>query len=140
MQHSVYWKSPVTGDWGPNPFAHGGIKPVYPEMYLIGGGSAGLGLKFSLRVYSIVNKASRARGFVGIGNASYSEAMVAGRFWVGSGFRYSRDGRALISQSGSRQFRPQQYKSSLGFRQANYESRFYPKGSWINNAHLKIRR
>jgi RHS repeat-associated protein len=76
--------------------------------------------------------------FYGVGTAEAGAANAAGSEWVGPGSRISSDGRALVSQSGLRQYRFPQYKKNLGFTQANYEQRTSPSGPWTTNGHLDV--
>ncbi len=82
--------------------------------------------------------AGSAAGNYGLGEASWDEAMGAGRRYLRDGFTRSSDGRAWISRDGLRQFRGPTFKPKLGISQANFESRTIPKGGWTSNGHLEV--
>lgn len=91
------------------------------------------------RAAAIAGRAGAAAGFVGLGSATWEEAMAAGRQFLGRGFRASSKGDAWLSADGLRQFRAPSYKPKLGKMQANFESRSVPRGDWTRNGHLDIR-
>jgi hypothetical protein len=118
------------------------LQTVSEFAYSFGGGAGfvrGMIAKssFSSTMGIVKNAASRTGNF-GLGSASYSQAMTAGRAWVGNGYRIASDGKTLISADGLRQFRPPSYKPKLGIRQANFEMRNAAKGRWQSNGHLDI--
>lgn len=86
----------------------------------------------------LVTEASLKTGNSGIGSATAEEADIAGRSWVGAGYRVASDGKTLVSQNGLRQYRPPTFKPKLGTVQANFESRPTASGQWVNNAHADI--
>jgi hypothetical protein len=93
----------------------------------------------SLRtVTNILENAAQGDGNFGLGTATHDEAMMAGRNWVGDGYRVASDGKTLISKDGLRQFRPPSFKPRLNMSQANFESREVSKGQWLNNGHVDI--
>ena len=89
---------------------------------------------------SVWNKENKFTGWtdVDLSENGVSEAIEAGKKWVGNGYRISSDKKAWISADGKRQFRPPSYKPRLGKTQANFESRTINRGMWENNGHLDI--
>lgn len=86
----------------------------------------------------LLRRAAREKGNFGLGSGTREHADVAGHAWVGSDYRLSKDGRALISSDGLRQYRPPSHKKGLGIWQANFEKRQSPHGPWQDNGHLRI--
>jgi RHS repeat-associated protein len=93
------------------------------------------------RSMGLLREAAQRKGNFGLGSATREQAERMGREWVGGGYRVSRDGTAMISEDGLRQFRPPSVKdtpwSDTGV-QANFEARLVPKGEWQSNGHLNI--
>lgn len=89
----------------------------------------------------ILRDARRNKGYFGVGSATREQSEVAGKAWVGAGFKTASDGKTLISSDGLRQYRPPSRKESghatTGV-QSNFERREFPHGNWTHNAHLDI--
>ena len=90
------------------------------------------------RFSGILRDAVKGKGNFGLGSATRAEAMELGHAWVGSNYRTSSDGTAMISADGLRQFRPPSFKDRLGITQANFEWRNRNSGAWQGNGHLDI--
>jgi hypothetical protein len=105
-----------------------------------GGFFAVKGLASFNRINTAVRLAESGEGMFGVGSLTHSEAMVAGRKFVGDGYRVSsRDANIWISKDGLRQFRAPTYKPKLQINQANFQSRSANKGNWTNNGHADIK-
>ncbi len=87
-----------------------------------------------------LRQASKEKGNFGIGVATQEQATAMGYAWVGKGYKVSRDGTALISANGMRQYRPPTFKKNLGKKQANFQRKFDGQISngWQSNGHLDI--
>jgi RHS repeat-associated protein len=90
------------------------------------------------KITGILQDAVKGKGNFGLGSSSYDDAMLAGKAWVGDGFKMSSDGKAMISSDGLRQFRMPSTKPKLGKTQANFEWRNEANGQWQGNGHLDI--
>ncbi len=90
----------------------------------------------------ILRSAAKGKGNFNLGSANTSTAVRLGRSWVGEGYKVSRDGKALVSRDGLRQFRPPSEKPNSPYAttgtQANFEWRNIPTGRWQGNGHLDI--
>ena len=86
----------------------------------------------------VVRDAAKGKGNFGLGSATRAEADVAGKAWVGDGYRVSGNGKAWVSQDGLRQYRPSSYKPNLGREQANLEQRNVNSGQWQSNGHIDV--
>ena len=88
----------------------------------------------------VLRQASKGKGNFGIGMATQEQATAMGYAWVGKGYKISRDGTALISANGMRQYRPPTFKKKLGKKQANFQRKFDGQISngWQSNGHLDI--
>lgn len=84
--------------------------------------------------------ANKGKGNFGMGAATFEQARVMGEAWVGSGFRASTNGKALISLDGMKQYRIPSYKPNLNKFQANFERKFEGQltNTWQTNGHLDI--
>jgi RHS repeat-associated protein len=89
-------------------------------------------------VSNIITNAEKGTGNFGVGSGSVADAYVAGKKWVGDGYRVSSNGKAWVSANGSRQFRIAN-KPRLGKVQANFESRNGNSGRWTNNGHMDVK-
>lgn len=67
-----------------------------------------------------------------------TDAAALAQSWLGDGYRLSKNGKALISADGLRQFRLA-YKPKQGKFQANFEKRVSPRGEWTSNGHVDIK-
>ncbi len=136
-----FWLNPTASNAAAFSFSEAISQWTNPYL-VVGGLSAGIAGLESLAATSragIVKNAASGKGNFGLGSASYSDAMAAGKQWVGSGYRVASDGKTLISSDGLRQFRPPSYKPKLKKTQANFESRTTGKGAWQTNGHLDIK-
>jgi len=119
-----------------------GLQTVSEFAYSFGSGAGlirGMMAKSSFSsTMGILKNAASGSGNFGVGSATYTQAMTAGRSWVGNGYKVASDGKTLISADGLRQFRPPSYKQKLGITQANFEMRNVAKGAWQSNGHLNI--
>jgi filamentous hemagglutinin len=91
----------------------------------------------------ILRDATRGKGNFGLGSASRAQADGLGSDWVGEGYSVARDGKTLVSADGLRQYRSPSYKpnnAAIGRApyQANFQSRWEPRGAWQRNGHLDI--
>lgn len=77
-------------------------------------------------------------GNAGVGSATPSEALLAGKAWIGENFRVASDSKCWISADGLRQFRIPTFKPNQNKWQANLEERTTPSGRWQANAHIDI--
>ena len=107
-----------------------------PDFWLSMAVSAGASA-MQLRANSIVTNAKGGTGNFGLGNATATEANIAGAKWVGEGYTVSSNG-SWLSADKTRQYRPPTNKPKLGIRQANFESRSGTSGRWENNGHIDI--
>ena len=89
-------------------------------------------------VSGIVRDASKGKGNFGLGSATYEEAMVAGKSWVGDGYRIASDGKTLVSKDELRTFRSPTLKPKLGKIQVNFEWKSLKGGQPQGNGHLDI--
>ena len=89
-----------------------------------------------VRVSDIVREAASREGDFGVGTGTRAEAEAAGREWVGPKWRWSSDGRAMVSEDGLRIYRPPLAKR-IGVTQANFERKLLGQRSY-SNAHLLI--
>src|SRR5205807_1099820 len=87
---------------------------------------------------NILRQAAKGKGNFGLGTATAEEAETLGKAWVGDGAQVATDGKTLVSSDGLRQYRPPSFKPNLGKTQANFESRWTPRGQWQTNGHLDI--
>ena len=91
---------------------------------------------------NILRTAANSKGNFGLGIASEIQANKLGQAWVGEGATLASDGKTLVSADGLRQFRPPTIKPNSSYAttgiQANFESRYLPKGEWQSNGHLNI--
>ena len=90
-------------------------------------------------VDAIMRVAPKAKGQYGLGAANRRQAEQAAERWIGQAGRDTSLKGGRISANGLRQYRAPSYKSKLGYRQANFESRQVPSGRWTNDSHLRIR-
>ncbi|WP_219905402.1 polymorphic toxin-type HINT domain-containing protein [Actinopolyspora mortivallis] len=91
-------------------------------------------------ISGILRDASSGKGNFGLGEATYDQAMKAGRSWVGEGYKVTgRKKDVFLSKDELRQFRVPSEKPRLGKMQANFEYRNSPRGKWQANGHLDIR-
>lgn len=89
-------------------------------------------------VSGILRDASRVHiGNGSAGAATAAEVMMAGRAWIGRGFRITSLG-SWESANGLRHFRPPTFKPNETKWQANFEQRITPNGKWSGNAHVDI--
>jgi RHS repeat-associated protein len=107
------------------------------------------------RMVGALREASQGKGNFGVGTLTKAETQKVGEAWVGKGARASGNGKAMISQDGTRQYRPATPKSSkfaTTGTQANLQSRNAAQVSthdgkelvkaqkaWQNNAHVNVR-
>ena len=87
-----------------------------------------------------LREAAKTKGNFGMGTATESEAMQLGESWVGKGATMSKDGVAIISKDGLKQFSPPMMKSKINKIQANFQWRNSGSKSWDGNGHLEIKK
>jgi RHS repeat-associated protein len=93
------------------------------------------------RISGIVRAATRGKGNHGLGSGTRQQAEIAGKAWVGSGYRVVTEKSGVqiyISKDGLRQYRTPSYKPNWDNYQANFEWRLRPSGQWQGNGHLHI--
>src|SRR5690606_31556792 len=86
----------------------------------------------------MLRDAARLKGNFGIGSATRMEADVLGYAWVGDGWRWSSDGKAMVSADGLRVYRPPSWKPDLGKYPANLEWKVEGISQPQGNAHIDI--
>jgi hypothetical protein len=91
------------------------------------------------KISGLLQEAARKQGNFGMGSATYEEAMVLGRSWVGDGYRIASDGKSLVSADGLKVFRSPTFKKNLGKVQANFEWKEVKGGANVGNGHLDIK-
>jgi len=74
-------------------------------------------------ISGIVRDAAKGKGNFGLGSGSASQAGRAGESWVGEGWRWSSDRKAMVSSDGLHIYRPPTYKPNQRGYQANFEWR-----------------
>lgn len=68
----------------------------------------------------MLQEAGRGKRDFGLGAGTRAQADELGAAWVGDGWRWSSDGKAMLSADGSRVYRPPAWKPKLGLYQANF--------------------
>jgi hypothetical protein len=91
------------------------------------------------RLSATLQLAARSKGNFGLGAFTRVEADVLGQSWVGAGATWSKDGTALVSEDGLRQYRPFALKRNSGVWQANLQARHVPNGEWQSNGHVALK-
>ncbi|MGW0478612.1 polymorphic toxin-type HINT domain-containing protein [Nonomuraea sp. NPDC003214] len=93
------------------------------------------------KISGIVRSAAKGKGDFGLGTGTMTDAAVAGKAWVGEGYRVVRNKKGQeiwISADGLRQYRAPSYKPNWGNYQANFEWRRHTGQEWQGNGHLHI--
>ena len=87
----------------------------------------------------MLRQAMKEKGNFTIGSATIEQANAMGKAWVGDNFKVSKNGVALISSDGMRQYRAPTIKKG-GRIQANFQRKFGGQRSreWSSNGHLNI--
>ncbi|WP_259017172.1 hypothetical protein [Emticicia fluvialis] len=66
------------------------------------------------KVGGIVKDSAKGKGNFDLRSGTYDEAMTACKSWVGDGYRFTSDGKALVSADELRIFRPPSFKPKSG--------------------------